>query len=174
MLKKKKKEWKSPTKFHKRSKCNHRHGLWSVLTGKSDTYFVTVSRYFWVIWEMFFETFKFLLSHQYLLNTLMCQVLHWRKTGHYLGSQLAYNQEGGRRQICTNYSDHTERKKRCASSWGWEVISSGADGECFPRGRWVRWTDLGRRFHQAELEGDRYQGESTAQMSQQLENLQWL
>ena len=130
MFKKKKKSEEAPPNFT-RSKCNHRHGLWSVVAGKSDTYFVIVSRYFWVIWEMFFETFKFLLSHQYLLNTVMCQVLHWRKSGHYLGSQLAYTQEGGKRQICTNYSDHTVGDKEMAahsSVLAWRIPGMGEPG----------------------------------------------
>lgn len=67
MLKKKSGKEK-PTRFHQTNKYNRRHVLWLAAAGKSDTYFVTVSRYFWVIWEMFFETLKFVLTHQYLLN----------------------------------------------------------------------------------------------------------
>lgn len=67
-VKKKKSGKEKPTRFHQTNKYNRRHGLWLAAAGKSDTYFATVSRYFWVIWEMFFETLKFVSTHQYLLN----------------------------------------------------------------------------------------------------------
>lgn len=56
------KKKKTTKKFRQRNKCNHRCGLWLVAAGKSDTYFVTISRYFGAIGEMFLETFKFFIN----------------------------------------------------------------------------------------------------------------